>query len=212
MAKAIQETRDVGPFDALTLKGMGDIFLTQGENESLILEGEPDLLERIKTEVSGSELIISLKSWLDLLIIPKNLKIYVTMRNVRGVKVSGSGTLNSARISTDHLKLEASGSADMQIGDLSAENLEMGVSGSGKFKLAGKVTSQDVHISGSGRYEGKDLDCQTASVRVSGSCHATLRVQESLNVKISGSADVGYVGNPKLQQRVSGSASIHQIA
>ena len=211
MSAAIQQKRDVSDYDVLNLKGLGDIFLTQSDIASLTLEGDVELLDHIKTEVNQGELVISYKNWLDFLLIPRSLKIYATMKDIHGVKVSGRGTLKADAIDTDQLKLNISGSGDIEIGHLTAENLEVATSGSGQFNISGKVNKQNVRVSGSGKYEAAGLDSQQAVVRVSGACRATLNAQEALDVSVSGSAEVRYAGSPRLRQRVSGSASIRHL-
>ena len=211
MSQIKKETRTVSGFDSLILKGKGELLLTQGGSESVVLEGDDELLSRVNTEVKDGLLTISFKSWLDHLLPPSSLKIYVTLKNVHGIRIAGSGTLHAAKIVTDRLKLETSGSADMKIDDLTADDLEVALSGTGEFDIAGKVTAQDVQVSGSGKYNTRNLESQIASVQVSGSCDITVNTIVSLELRVSGSALVSYVGNPRLKQRVTGHASIQRI-
>ena len=47
----ITETREVSDFDKVVLACSGDIILTQGEGESLKIEGEDNIVAKITTEV-----------------------------------------------------------------------------------------------------------------------------------------------------------------
>jgi len=210
MAMSISEPRSVSGFDAINLKDFWEIFLTQGESESLVLEGEEELLSRVKTEVVNGELQISFGNWLDFLLPPRPLKIYVTLKEVHSIKISGAGSLHAAIVQTDHLRLVTSGSSKMDIGSLVANDLDVNLSGAGEFDLSGQVNSQNLQVSGTGKYRARGLACQKVNLRVSGSCRTLLNVQESLDVRVSGSAEVRYVGNPKVQQHVTGSASIRK--
>ncbi|OGO16907.1 MAG: hypothetical protein A2Z14_01960 [Chloroflexi bacterium RBG_16_48_8] len=48
----ITEARDVGGFNRIELEGMGKVILTQGEEESLTIEADDNLMEYITTEVT----------------------------------------------------------------------------------------------------------------------------------------------------------------
>jgi hypothetical protein len=211
MSSIQKETRDVSSFRSLVLKGKGDILLTQGENESLVLEADQEVLSHITSEVKEGVLTISYKSWFDFLLPSSSLKVYVTMREVRGIRISGTGKLEAGKISTNQLKLETSGSANMKITDLVAEDLLVVLSGTGDFDLAGKVTAQEVQVGGSGKYEARNLESQVASVQVSGSCKVAVHASTSLDLRVSGTAIVNYLGNPRVKQRVTGSANIQHI-
>ena len=53
------ETRPVSGFNKLVLKGVGSVILTQGAQESLVIEADPDIRSRIRSEVRDGTLTIS---------------------------------------------------------------------------------------------------------------------------------------------------------
>jgi hypothetical protein len=65
-----------------------------------------------------------------------------------------------------------------------------------------------VSISGSGTFDGSQLECRFGSVAVSGSGEAVVFVTEALEVDISGSGEVEYIGDPELSQSISGSGGV----
>ena len=211
MGKLISEERPVAGFDRVSLEGTGDIFLEQGPVEALTLEGDEEVLARIKTEVSDGKLVIKYKSWFDLIWYRQRIKAHLTMKDIHEVGISGSGSVRASSLASDRLALSISGSADMDLEGLEVEELDVRVSGSGEFDLHGKATHQDMHISGSGKIDAWGLEGQDAEIHVSGSGRITLKVQESLDVRVSGSADVRYLGEPRISQRISGSASVRRM-
>jgi hypothetical protein len=206
------ETRPVSSFDRITLRGYGDIILEQGDNEALTIETSKEMLERIKTEVSDGELIISFKSWFDIWFSHKPILYRIAIKNLQALGISGSGKVSSEHLHADKLRLSISGSGDVDIDDLSAEELVVHTSGSARWELVGKVTRQEVHISGSGTYDAWGLDSQQALVRVSGSGHLTLKVEQSLDISISGAGDVSYLGDPQVNQSISGAGRVRKMA
>jgi hypothetical protein len=92
--------------------------------------------------------------------------------------------------------------------ELTGKQFSAEISGSGKIKVPGRVETEEVHISGSGDFDGESLQSQTAEVIVSGSGKSKLWVTDALTVHVSGSGDVEYYGNPKLSKHVSGSGEL----
>ena len=207
--KITTQSRDVSGFDQVSLGGSGELTVTQGDEESLTIEAEDNVMSIIKTEVKGDTLYISQSSsWWRPFATTKPVKFDLTMEEISGIKVSGSGTVDADRIHADDLNLDVSGSAEINIELLTAETLEVDLSGSGEFKLAGLVTTQKVDISGSGKYRAGDLESEAVTLEIGGSGKATVWATETLDVEIAGSGKVEYYGSPRVSIDISGSGSI----
>ncbi|MBN1428363.1 MAG: DUF2807 domain-containing protein [Anaerolineae bacterium] len=143
-------TRPVSGFDRVELAITGDLIITQGEQESLEIEAEDNLLDYIDTTVHGDTLVIELKK--DALfrqVQPtRPIRYYLTMKDIHGVVVSGSGNAKAERIETGDLRIDVSGSGDITIDTLNASALIITVSGSrvtaffpGKYTLWKNLTN-----------------------------------------------------------------------
>lgn len=209
----IQERREVSGFDQVHMEGSGTISLTQGEQDSLVIEAQEDLLPRIKSEVRDGRLVLGLKHWYDYLIMIgyQPIHYHVTMRQVHGVSISGSCKLESGRLQTDRLVIKISGAGNLSIPDVTTGSLEIRVSGSGKAVLAGAAERLSVDISGSGDLHAEDLPCQEAQLRISGSGSIRANVSSRMEVRISGSGDVRYKGQPNIEPHISGSGNIRPL-
>jgi len=60
LGSEVEESRDVSGFSKVDLSGCGNIFLTQGDEESLKIEAKEKLMEYIITEVSNDTLYIKI--------------------------------------------------------------------------------------------------------------------------------------------------------
>jgi hypothetical protein len=209
----VQERREVANFDEVIVELPGEIFLQQGDVEELVIEADSEFLPKVKSAVNGGRLEIGLHHWYDFMfLIPgPTVRYHITMHNIHGVQISGTGKLEAGRIQTDRLRLKISGSGEFYITDLQSEALELIFSGSGKARLAGAVTRQDLDISGTGEILAEELDSQEARVRISGSGNTRLRVRDLLDVSITGSGEVRYHGQPRIEHRISGSGRIRPI-
>ncbi|MCH8294698.1 DUF2807 domain-containing protein [Candidatus Poribacteria bacterium] len=208
----ITETRGVSNFDRVSMGGSGELILTQGDNESLTVEAEDNIMEYVKTEVEGRTLVLGLDSGGRSISTKRSIRFTLMVKNLVGLDLAGSGRVDAGGIDTDRLDVDVSGSGTMEIDSLAAETLKVSISGSGRVELGtGEVQKQDIEMSGSGRFRADKLRSQEASIEISGSGSAVVWAQESLEVSISGSGDVEYYGRPRITQQVSGSGSIKSL-
>ncbi len=212
MSTKVTQTRPVSGFRRIRLEGSIDAVLEQGASESLLLEADAAVMDHIKAEVHGDELVIGLKNWLDYLLHPTRIYARIGLKEFAGLSASGSVKMTAAHLQGDAVALSVSGSADIRVDDLAARELQVRTSGSADYYLSGRVDRQELHTSGASRYEALGLESRTAVVGVSGSGHAAVSVLEQLDVSVSGAADVRYRGSPQVTQKVSGAASVHKVA
>lgn len=209
----ITQDRGVSDFSRVELGGTGQVTITQGDQEALTVEADDNIMPYIRTDVRGSTLYLGFTSTATgMRISPSTpIKFNLTMKQISGLEVSGSGNITAPSVDTTSLDLQISGSGNVDVAALQASSVDTGISGSGSVSLAGRVTDQKVSISGSGKYEAAKLQSQKADVSVSGSGDTTLWVTDALDVRISGSGDVSYYGNPSVQSSSSGSGKIRSL-
>jgi hypothetical protein len=211
-AQKTEEVRRVDSFDKLSVGGSYDVFVAQGNEESVKLVGDADLIAEIVTEVAGGTLKIHKKrskgwNWDN----GKRLTIYVTFKQLTAITNSGSNNVVvTTKIKAESFAVSNSGSGDLEM-SLDAERLTLSISGSSDVKLSGMVGSQEIAISGSGDVEALELQSRTASVSISGSGNVALWVSDELDGRVSGSGDIRYRGTPRQQVKISGSGSLSQV-
>jgi hypothetical protein len=206
--QTVKETRDIKGFTSIGFGIAGNLYVKIGPQFSVELEGEKGDLEEIITELSGERLQIKQENWrFDF---RGKVNVYVTMPEVKGLGVSGSGKAEiQSAVETEDLDLSVSGSGNIYTAELAVENLECHISGSGNIRPGkGNAKDAEVSISGSGSFYGDMTKCETMEVHVSGSGNCTCNVTGSLEASISGSGNVTYTGNPRIDARVSGSGHV----
>ncbi len=204
----ITEERSVSGFTQVNLAGSGDLILTQGDQESVKVEAEDNLMQYIRTEVKGDTLYAYIHS--DGIILHQNrpIKYYVTVKDIKSLEVYGSGNITSDEIQSDNLDLTVHGSGDISLDKLAATSVTIDISGSGNCDIAGKVTSQSLDLKGSGDYDVEKLESQSATVEITGSGNATIWAKDEITGRISGSGNLDYYGQPKLSVSTYGSGSV----
>ena len=181
------ESRAVSGFSKIDLSGGGELTIQKTGTESLSISAEDNLLPRLTSEVSNDTLILGTKP--NTTILPQQPITYtVTVKDLTGVAVSGSGNI--------------------RVPDLTTTALSISISGSGTITVNGTVEDQDLEISGSGGYEAAQLTSKTVKADISGSGTANVLATNALDVEISGSGTVTYSGNPQIEQEISGSGKL----
>lgn len=209
-----KQSVDVGSFSQLSLGIAAEVYLKQGADESVQISCDSDIFEQIEFDLSGDRLSIRKEgkwNWKDGWR-KSDVTIWITMKDIEEVAVSGSGNIESeGKLMTNDLRLSVSGSGDMDL-DLESDDMDLRISGSGSLTLKGLAEEADAKISGSGRVKAEDLEVQRfkASISGSGSCYIT--ATEEIDANISGSGSVYYAGEPKrVNGKTSGSGKVKKM-
>lgn len=209
----ITQSRSVSNFDSVTLSGVGDVTINQGDTESLTVEAEDNVMPHITTEVINGRLSIGFdnQDWSNMIQPTKPIQFNLSLKNLSALEISGAGNIQAASIKTNRLNARVSGAGNIRIDRLEATSLDAALSGAGNVEVAGQVTNQDNRMTGIGNLKADNLKSQTARVTVSGAGSATVWAQDSLDVTISGAGSVGFYGSPKVTQRITGVGTVSNL-
>ena len=202
----VTKTISVSSFSKISALGSFDVVLNQSGTEKVVVEGDENLIQYFKADVSGGEL--------DLNFTKNNLKptkfiVTVDVKSINKVEVTGSGDLRTGTaITSDKFKLEHVGSGNVDF-EISAKELHIELTGSGDDKINANADMLKVEHTGSGNAVLL-FNNPSASVEVdhtgSGDFTASLK---STNAKLenNGSGDFtasGSTTNLKLENNGSG--------
>jgi hypothetical protein len=178
------ESREVSGFAKVELSGTGELTIKKTGTESLTISAEDNLLPRLTSEVSNGTLVLGAKP--NTSILPtKPITYSVTVKELTGLAVSGSGGIQAPNLTTPALSIK--------------------ISGSGTITTSGTVNEE---ISGSGHYQAEQLMSKAVDAAISGSGTASVVATDALDAKISGSGTLTYSGNPQIKQEISGSGKL----
>ena len=156
VAAQTREIREVPTFQKISYRIPGKLFLRQGSPQKVVLEGDRERIEEIKTTVKGDRLIIGDEDedrWFTWdLGNQEKLNVYITVEHIDGLYVSGSGNaIGETTINADQLDMKVSGSGSLELNVAVVNDIKADVSGSGDLKVKGNCKDLDSSISGSGR-------------------------------------------------------------
>ncbi|MBN1987685.1 MAG: DUF2807 domain-containing protein [Prolixibacteraceae bacterium] len=213
---AEDEERNVPSFSEISLRVPGKLYLEQGQTQSVEIVAKSSTLEEIVTEVNGRELAIRFKNknYLFKSFNPGKIEIFVTVPEIDGLSVSGSGDIIAEDdIKTRIIDLAISGSGDINLAELDAERVKASISGSGDIVIEDGGVADDfsVSISGSGDVKAGDFEAKDVVVRIAGSGNCTVSSNGSLKARVAGSGSVYYNGNPSIDSSVAGSGRVKKM-
>jgi hypothetical protein len=182
------EIRDIEEFNELEVSGAFVVYVRVGEEPSLEIDADENLLRYIITKVRGDKLIIDSR---------KNLR---SRRDIR-VKVS-TPELN---------EVEASGANELIVKDVRSREFRINLSGACEIEVDGETEFLDIDLSGAGYINTKDLFADEVKINLSGAASADIYVEEFLDAEVSGAGSINYFGDPDdVRSDVSGAASINR--
>lgn len=216
------EARDVSDFDRVVLRSSvccAEVYIKQGEAESLIIEAGADVMPRIEARVRGRILVLRLRgSWLEKLgdLIANDLTrpkmvFRLEVRELRSLDVYGASYVHVPSLDAESLTIHWRGAGNCEIDSLNAQTLEVEQSGAGSMEFAGQVERQRVKLSGVGRLDSSSLRAEEAEVQVTGSSYASVHATGTLKAVVHGVGVVEYRGDPLVRSRVTGVGSVVRI-
>ncbi len=201
----ITEGRVLDAFSRIEVEGDANVFISQGNDQTVEVEADDNIVAIITTRVRGDELEISSSQNYRS---SNPVNVYITIPTVESLHIDGSGDVfGETSLAGDELELEIQGSGDMDL-EIFYSQLTVESNGSGDFQMFGEVDDQNIRISGSGNYQARDLDSKNCDIRISGSGDAAVAASEFLKAEIRGSGNIVYYGSPQVDSSVSGSGNI----
>jgi hypothetical protein len=166
------ETRQVEPFEVIESKGSIDLDIHIGPQLSVAVEADDNLLDLVRTEVSGGVLEVDSRkgNWSS----HHNIVVHVTLPQLSALGISGSG--------------------DAKLSGMNGGKLGVKIVGSGDLSASGRVDELHLVIKGSGDAKLEQLAADAVLVRIDGSGDATVNAAKSIDATIHGSGDVRWHG------------------
>ena len=202
----VSQTLNINEFTGVKLRGSSKVFITQGNDFQVIVEGQQNIIDLIELDIQDNIWEIEFEECIRDY---EKLNFYITIPDITRLEVSGSGDIvgqNAFNADVLQLKVDGSGEVDVEIEN--AETVETKIEGSGKIKVKGQANDSENRISGSGDLRAFDLEVLTSYVKITGSGDAEVNASDELKVKITGSGNVYYKGNPAIDVDITGTGDL----
>lgn len=222
----VSENFEFTTVEGITLEIPANVYLTQGNEQSIRVEAQQNILDNMLISNTNSVLKISFDENVSRC---EDIKIYMTIENLKKINLTGSGDISSDSEfnGVDNLDIYISGSGNVNV-RANATDVNMDISGSGKISLVteceslyanisgsgdinllgGTATTADFSTSGSGNIRAYTFGVEICEINISGSGDDYVNIADRLIVRITGSGNVYYLGNPLLSVNVMGSGNV----
>lgn len=187
--QVVTEARSVSGMNTVAMNGGGKLYIEQTGSESLSITTDANILPYLTTEVRGGQLILGSKPGATLGRFT-DMTIRVTMKDLRALDLKGAVVADISGINTDQLQVTLNGASAVRV--------------------SGKVDRQTLTLSGTGGYNGENLESRNTQVTNNGAGAAIVRVSTELNAQINGLGYVEYIGSPAVQKSINGIGLVRQ--
>jgi len=199
----ITKERKTDSFTGVRVSSAIDLYLKQGDNESMSVEADENLHKYIITEVRGGILHVYADANIR---DAERRRVYVTMKEVNSVKTTSAGdVVGQTPVKTDRLELSASSAGDIKL-EVYAREIDLDISSSGDITLTGEVEKLNGDLSSAGNLNAFDLLVREADLSASSAGDADINVADRMRARASSAGDINYMGNPKYVDAHSSSA------
>jgi hypothetical protein len=172
-----------------------ELYIKQGDTESLKIEADEDVLDKIKVKQKDSIVYIKtdkkeydMDDW--------DVEIYLTVKTLNSIDIGGAVKLeNEGTLKSSKLSIDVSGAADIEL-NIEVEKLLADLSGAVNADLEGKADYVVIDMSGASKVDAEDLISRAVYLDFSGFGKADVHASEVLKVEMSGMGVVRYSGNP----------------
>jgi hypothetical protein len=201
--KVVSQTRDVPEFSGIKVGSGIDVFLTQGDTQSVVVEADENLQEWIRTEVNGTMLHIYTDKNIRL---AKTKKVTITCKTLDKIDVSSAGDVTSLnQFNTDKLDISMSSAGDLKF-DVKANEIAITISSAGNVNLKGETHTLKADLSSAGDLNAFDLEAKVGDISVSSAGSARVFVTEEASFHSSSAGNIDYKGEPKIKEIQTSSA------
>ena len=209
----VEESRPISGVQSVDLATIGNVIIEIGEQESLRIEAEDNLMKFFETEMRGNTLLITTNPKTVNLRPTKPVYFFLTVKKLEEVVISGSGDIQVPDLKSDQFDVAIGGSGDISLNDLEADRLDIDIGGSGDVNAGSvNVLSLRVKINGSGDISLMQLLADDLSLGVNGS--GNLRIEDGkvseqdIDINGSGNFQAGDLASKVTGIRIGGSGDI----
>lgn len=190
-----QETRQIGPFNSLTISGKLEVYLEQGETDQVIIESTDYPEGELNISLKGSTLKLSLvDGWIKG---DQRLRLRVQYRSLDEIRVLAGAAVSSREVITaDRLELKAGSGAEVDL-QLEVHTLEAAATEGARVELSGTVKNQYATANTGGEYDASRLASDRTEVKSNTGGLARVVANEHLDAVANTGGRIQYSGDPQ---------------
>ncbi|WP_282124384.1 head GIN domain-containing protein [Algibacter mikhailovii] len=185
-----------------------DVYLTQSDSESIIVEADENLQDLILTEVENGVLKIHTEQNIGK---ATSKKIKVSFKDISSIiSTSGSDVYSTNTITVENLELKSTSGSDMKL-SVKTSILNCKSTSGSDIHLSGTTSKLIAEATSGSDIKAADLMAESSHVKATSGAGITVNTSKELIAKASSGGDVKYYGNPeKVETSNNPSGSVKQ--
>lgn len=201
------EGRTLQQFDKVIIDVPADATIELGKPHAVEVKAQSNLMEHIKTEVTGNTLRIYNEG---LIFNSSDIDIVVQLPSITMLQLKGAADARTiGDIKGTDFKLHVLGASEVDIDELHVDNLEVKLSGASELHISkGSVGKAKYKVTGAGEIRADGLETKDVSARVSGAGEMSLFVTDKLDADVTGAGEISYKGHPQITSDITGAGEL----
>lgn len=198
----------VTSFDAIRVDAPVEVIVTTGAGASARAEGDQALLDRLKVDVSGRLMAVTMERARPGEKSGGRATLRLSTGAIERVVLTGGGSVSVSRMKGLRGDIVLGGNGDVSVAAMDVDQLNLSVAGAGRATLAGRAGIANVRVNGPGAVMAEGLRARQAVVSNDGPGNVALTAEVTAKVTASGSGDVTVVGKAACQVENRGTGRI----
>tara|TARA_R110000787_G_scaffold6861_4_gene23684 strand:+ start:4902 stop:5588 length:687 start_codon:yes stop_codon:yes gene_type:complete len=195
-AEAATRGYTITSFDAIRVDAPVTVVVTTGSGASARADGDQAALDRLKVDVSGRLLIISMTR-------PRSgeksggaATLRLSTGMIDRIVLTGGGSVMVDRMKGLQGQIVLGGNGDVGVADVALDRIDVALAGGGRATLGGRTGVANIRVNGPGAVAAEGLRARQASISNDGPGSVTLTAEVTAKVVSTGSGDVTVGGKP----------------
>lgn len=183
-----------------------DVFVTQGNDFSINVEADENIIDIIGTDIRDGRLKVHAIENIG----RATKNVYVTLPEVTSLSTSsGADLIGQNTIKTNKIELDASSGSDLEV-EVDANEVSADTSSGADIKVSGRTEVLYADASSGSDIKARGLMAKRCTADASSGADISVNVSESLTADASSGADISYTGDASVQKKKSVSGSVHK--
>lgn len=210
-AFADTKTYNLSGFTKIDADAAFEIEFTQSPTFSVVVDSEPNNLDKIIVEKSGDTLVIRR---------PPNTSIRgrvhdvvrISAPDLEALKLEAAIKFSADTLDVDKLDVDIEAASSVTIGRLKADTIDVRMEAASKLKLAGECGRLIVNIGAASSVAASDLRCREATIDAGEASSVLVYASDKAVASAGVASSIRVSGNPRDFQKKSGLASSVALA
>lgn len=189
----------VEDFNSIKVNDGIEVILEQGAEKKVVLRTGKNLMPKIKFEISDNELVISNKNTCNWIRSYGNLKVYITVDDLKKINQNGYGKISSSGklIFPEFEIFNDGGNGDVDL-ELETQSLRLFCRSYSNITLKGTATSASVeYVYNHGKFLGQEFKVDHMSINHNGLNTLSIFPVKTLDFIINHSGDIECYNEPE---------------